>query len=106
MDPASCNPDTSSESRYLRLPSEEGSIPEKPLAPRSSFLRDLRLLMELGIIPVKFVLLIRRFSNLLSCEKLGRLPDNPGLLVMLIVTNFLCWKMMGGNNPSNLFLDS
>ncbi|BAF29424.1 Os12g0211600 [Oryza sativa Japonica Group] len=99
MDPTIWNPDTSSKSKYRKLPNEEGSVPEKPLAPMPNFFRDLRLLMELGIIPVKFVLLTDKFSKLLSCEKFGRLPDMPGFLERSIVLNFLCWKMMGGNHP-------
>jgi hypothetical protein len=106
MDPTRSNPDTSSKDKDFILPMEDGSTPEKPLAPRANFFRDLRLLIELGIVPEKLVLLTDILCKTLSPEKLGKFPEIPRFLVRLIVVNFSCWKMMGGNHPSNLLFES
>lgn len=43
MDPTSFNPDTSNKSKDFILPMEDGSIPEKPPAPRPNLFRDLEV---------------------------------------------------------------
>jgi hypothetical protein len=55
MDPTSSNPEICNEFNDLSLPIDGGSSPAKPSASRPSFFKDLRLLIEVGIVPEKLV---------------------------------------------------
>jgi len=66
---------------------------------RPNLFKDLRFPIELGIIPVKLVLLTSNFVKLLCDEKFGNEPETSKLYLISISVKFLFWKILTGNRP-------